>query len=479
MGMGFIAATIATLAALAAPTKPEPVARLVGPKMHKTGSTTLGGILARASNRYGWTARLYGTMQPIEEFPRFGPRSLPPEKPDILYCHVLGSANHGNPADFHVVGKGEKFALRRVANYTAPRLLAYLDFVVPGARLVLALREPLGRYVSMMNYFTYAERQFSKDAPLFTRRMVDGKLEIEPVPEVDRLFEIIRPLVARGLGAEYMTTVLGLRTREQTDAFANSKAFADAAILVTSHMDESLVVLRRLLDWAPDDVLHLDVHVSCEDKVRWDGRHVACVDANLSGAPEALRERMLALHANDRALYAAARVAVAARFDALGPGGAAELARLRARNGALRAYCDRGGPSSTYRPDAAIFESRDPCVPFLMNDASFPVYLKARRPFYAFDGAGFTDAKGARVPRLNQSAWRSIEDVEAAKGDAPGGRRRRRPSLSHDERVARARARREQAGARAAAPGDDDKVPLWERRRKARYGADVVRVMRG
>ena len=59
MGMGFIAATIATLAALAAPTKPEPVARLVGPKMHKTGSTTLGGILARASNRYGWTARLY------------------------------------------------------------------------------------------------------------------------------------------------------------------------------------------------------------------------------------------------------------------------------------------------------------------------------------------------------------------------------------------------------------------------------------
>ena len=55
-------------------TSGTPLGRLVGPKMHKTGSTTLGGILARAANRYGWKARLYGTIQPTELEPRFGPK---------------------------------------------------------------------------------------------------------------------------------------------------------------------------------------------------------------------------------------------------------------------------------------------------------------------------------------------------------------------------------------------------------------------
>ena len=171
-----------------------PVTRLVGPKMHKTGSTTLGGILARAANRYGWKARLYGTMQPTDLAPRFGPRKLPPEKNDILYCHVVGSANHGNPAVYHIVGRGEKFHLKRVANYTSGRLAAYAAFVVPRSRLLLALREPLSRYVSMMNYFTYAEKQFSRargcqrviPCPLHHEGSREKKERFESAPTMDR-----------------------------------------------------------------------------------------------------------------------------------------------------------------------------------------------------------------------------------------------------------------------------------------------------
>ena len=35
----------------------------------------------------------------------------PPEQPDVLYCHVVGSANLGNPSDFHWIGGGKKHTL--------------------------------------------------------------------------------------------------------------------------------------------------------------------------------------------------------------------------------------------------------------------------------------------------------------------------------------------------------------------------------
>ena len=61
-------------AALLCAAQPPPEPRLAGPKMHKTASTTLGGILARAANKYRWQARLYGTTHPLDPAPRFGSR---------------------------------------------------------------------------------------------------------------------------------------------------------------------------------------------------------------------------------------------------------------------------------------------------------------------------------------------------------------------------------------------------------------------
>ena len=316
-----------------------------------------------------------------------------------------------------------------------------------------------------------------RETPVFRREIVNGSVVVGAVPEVERLYHVLRPLVARGLGGEYMTTVLGLHSAAETTAFARSETFADALVLVSSHMDESLVVLRRALGWRPEDVLHLDVHVACEDQVRWDGRRVACVDRDLLDAPEALRVEMASLHANDRILYAAARVAVADRFRELGDSGDREVADLRRRKAALAARCGRGGPSAIYRPDADIFASDDPCVPFLMNDASFPIYLEKPRPFYAFTDDGFVDpTTGAILPiPENGSVWRSIEDVLLAKGEAPKKPKRangKAPQTPAD-RAARVAKRRDAAARRRASSvsSADDDAPRWKKHQDGRNGA--------
>ena len=453
-------AVVVAVAAAAARFDTVPVPRLVGPKMHKTGSTTLGGILARAANRYGWTARLYGTIQPTDESPRFGPRSEPPEQPDVLYCHVVGSANLGNPSDFHWIGGGKKHTLRRIANYTFERFVGYAQYAVPGSRLVLALREPMARYVSMMNYFTFAETTASRDLPRHIRVN-----ETAAESRVRRLYATIAPLAARGLGGEYQTTVLGLRSAAAATAFIHSDAFGEALLFVTSNAPESLVLIRRALAWAPEDILHLDVHVACADGVRWDGRSVACVDGGLNDVPEDVRRDVAALHVNDRILYAAARAAVGDRFRALGESGAEEAAAHGARKAALARYCARDGPSSTYRPEAADFGG-DPCAPFLMNDASFPLYLRRPRPYFRFDGAAFYGRDGVTVPKVNTT----LKGVEAKDPRAPAAGRRKRPAAALP-RVPRAR----RPPPRAAA--DDDARPIWERRREARRGRPEERAL--
>ena len=122
---------------------------MAGPKMHKTASTTLGGILARAANKYKWQARLYGTTHPLDPAPRFGSRFRKAEEPSILYAHVYGSANEGNPSDVMLLPSGKKFKMRRLPVYDFLQLQTYYQKAVPGARLVVSLREPLARYISM------------------------------------------------------------------------------------------------------------------------------------------------------------------------------------------------------------------------------------------------------------------------------------------------------------------------------------------
>ncbi len=374
---------------------PEP--RLAGPKMHKTASTTLGGILARAANKYKWQARLYGTTHPLDPAPRFGSRFRKAEEPCILYAHIYGSANEGNPSDVMMLPSGKKFKMRRLPVYDFAQLQTYYGKAVPGARLVVSLREPLARYISMMNYFAHAERDVKKE-------------ELDGTVDTTRLFfDSLRKHVQRGKGGDYQSRVLGLRNASATTAFI--KKMDDILILTTTRMDESLIVFRRALGWAPEDILHLDVHVSCADGVRYDGRAVLCVEPLLKELPHDLHEKIVALHRNDLALYNAADAAVASRFVKLGPDGEEERDRLQLRKRQLAFHCQRDGPSSTYRPDKAAFDG-DPCVPFLINDASFQMYLSRRPPSYVFDGRTFVDKSGTPVKR-RKGAWRDVFHLRA------------------------------------------------------------------
>jgi hypothetical protein len=102
---------------------------------------------------------------------------------------------------------------------------------------------------------------------------------------------------------------------------------------------------------------------------------------------------------------------VADRFRKLGPAGEEERDRLQLRKRQLAFHCQREGPSSTYRPDKAAFDG-DPCVPFLINDASFQMYLSRRPPSYVFDGRTFVDKSGTPVKRRKKE-WRDVFHLRA------------------------------------------------------------------
>ena len=182
-------------AALICAAQPPPEPRLAGPKMHKTASTTLGGILARAANKYRWQARLYGTTHPLDPAPRFGSRFKKAETPSILYAHVYGSANEGNPSDVMLLPSGKKFKMRRLPVYDFAQLRTYYGKAVPGARLVVSLREPLARYISMMNYFAHAERD--------TKKEIDGDQNDDAVPS---------PVATAG---QYMSGALAIAAKKR------------------------------------------------------------------------------------------------------------------------------------------------------------------------------------------------------------------------------------------------------------------------
>ena len=95
----------------------------------------------------------------------------------------------------------------------------------------------------------------------------------------------------------------------------------------------------------------------------------------------------------------------------------------------------------------------DPCVPFLINDASFQMYLSRRPDLMVFDGRTFIDKSGTPVKRHKKSGATcficELCSTTSPMGRSPGS------SRSAIRRLERARARREesnQAGLRAWAP---------------------------
>ena len=169
----------------------------------------------------------------------------------------------------------------------------------------------------------------------------------------------------------------------------------------------------------------------------------------LKELPHDLHEAIVALHRNDLLLYEAADAAVASRFLQLGKDGELERDRLRLRKRQLAFHCQRDGPSSTYRPDKSAFDG-DPCVPFLINDASFQMYLSRRPPSYVFDGRTFVDKSGTPVKR-HKKEWRDVFHLRALQynvsyGTLPGDLAKR-----HSTRGAARARRNESSGGRARA----------------------------
>ncbi|XP_069036588.1 galactose-3-O-sulfotransferase 3 [Lepisosteus oculatus] len=278
-------------------------------KTHKTASTTVQNLLFRFAERHNLTVAL--PLQACDHqfcYPRpFSARFVHPHTlpPDVVTSHM----------------RLDLPELRRLM----PNDTVY----------VTILREPAAMFESLFTYY-------NQYCPSF-RRVPNGSLEAF-LAQPGRYY---RPEEKYSMYARNTLTfdLGGDKDRSPADAayaerFIQEVEGAFSLVMIAEHFDESLVLLRHLLAWDPEDVLYLKLNM----------RTAGSRQALGAGLPARVR----AWNALDARLYDHFNATLWRKLAALGPECVAREVRLlrRQRDGLLRRCFGSGAPP--LRPAAQI-----------------------------------------------------------------------------------------------------------------------------
>ncbi|XP_076145012.1 galactose-3-O-sulfotransferase 3 [Alosa pseudoharengus] len=204
-------------------------------KTHKTASSTVQNILFRFAERHNLTVALpvpscgHQFCYPHMFSGRFvHPHTVPP---DILTSHTR-------------LNVGE---MRRL--------------MPNGTRYVTILREPAAMFESLFSYYNQHCQSF--------HRVPNGSLEeflrhptlYYRAEEKDSMYA--RNTVAFDLGGDKDHQPAG--DGEYVQGFVARMESVFSLVMIAEHFDESLVLLRRLLNWEPEDVLYLKLNMRTEE----------------------------------------------------------------------------------------------------------------------------------------------------------------------------------------------------------------------
>eukprot|EP00939_MAST-03C_sp_MAST-3C-sp1_P002591 g2591.t1 len=282
------------------PTKPS-TERVILLKTHKTGSSTLGGILFRWSARHGKRACC--------------------AKPHTHNEHVLNNMRKRRET-FDVflnhVAMWHKSPVGRM-----PQILDSLRDIVPQARIVTSVREPISHFVSFYNYFIRKTHRDVSDGSVETFASSPGEFD--------------SPLAAD----------FGIRSASALRELLEGE-LDRATWIIQDRFVESLVLMRRVFNWDMADVLYAEMTYSSRKRGsfrRYDGKVVEPTQETES-LPTDVRAKIEEATSLDRELYDTARERVLSDTPRQHDIEATEFLRecdaLRRANELLSELCDAG-----------------------------------------------------------------------------------------------------------------------------------------
>ncbi|GLC35029.1 Galactose-3-O-sulfotransferase 3 [Pleodorina starrii] len=272
-------------------------------KTHKTGSTTLGGVLFRiavSSNMSVYTTlHSHYVSVGFKENPQLLGRS------DMVLRHIRFSDSPG----FHAATRSFYGRALGTAEYG----------------FLTILRHPVDRYIS--DFFYYVEPD--------TRR---GQRQIS-----------LRQYAAAAEGANRMSAEFAVRTQAEAVEFAAGEMQTDGVFLPLELLDYGLALLATHCGWRLSQLLYLPVNSNTDGAQRYGNVTLSArpTMTQLSEQDPALMDRIAAVNDIDAVLYGAAMSQLMARLQPFGPTAAAATAsavmaaavRLTAARKSLEAEC--------------------------------------------------------------------------------------------------------------------------------------------
>ena len=234
--------------------------RVVWIKTHKTGSSTITNLF----HRYAWRFNITSAMPRDDTY--YGWPMTGSIAQTVAYPRGMTPDTH----TFSFLVSGHVIYNR-----------AELDRIVPKAKYVTLLRNPINHFASSWRYFQLSRFNDESGNPI----TMDNFLE-----HPDKYMHII-PATEHKLFHNSMSFDLGLRTSPKIeDAEAILNRFSDpktgfSMVLISEYLDESLIVMRRKFCWDLDDIVTYSLKVNDMSRPRFtESQSQAILEFNLMDA---------------------------------------------------------------------------------------------------------------------------------------------------------------------------------------------------
>ena len=211
----------------------DPIRHVAAPKLHKTGSTLLAGLLFRYCGRHGlriwhkgqWAFMPFGTVL-----------KPPPEEDKWKYNMVLDQ----------VTARGTfRGPLEKLTDF-------YRHMISPDTAMVAMLREPKQHWISYLYYY-----------------VIPKKAKFKPE-------KVMKDYIKRRRNRNMMCGEFGIKTLPALNDFIENELVNFEVMLLWERLDESLVLMRRIFQWDILDITYLFAKVERVTWVtkRWDNKRL-------------------------------------------------------------------------------------------------------------------------------------------------------------------------------------------------------------
>eukprot|EP00049_Salpingoeca_infusionum_P019484 m.362063 g.362063 ORF g.362063 m.362063 type:complete len:1194 (-) comp20076_c0_seq1:1775-5356(-) len=364
-------------------TQGRPKHNVVYIKTHKTGSSTLTNMLHRLSYNHN--------LRPI----------LP--KNNIFLGYPTASSLMSSYVKLRPKKGKDIYDVLCSAHSVYDRKL--MDTLVPDAHYITVLREPAHHFMSSWKYWHVEDHTKEREGVSLTMSQF-----LSDTAKYDKVIGA----GDRRLLHNSMAYDLGLSndpSKEEVEALVRELNNHFALVLITEHMDESLVMLRRQLCWSKEDILYMSLKVSKESKA---GGYT--VDPTM-------RQQILKYNYADARLYQALNQTLWYRINHA-IGFKDELRWLQQEKRRIYEQCHQYAAWGDDKHRKALLEEQnlepedEQCHLMMLDSPGFVKLLKETHGFPDPECRSPPGPKGFVVPDLGSHMHNSLANVFHRYGDA-------------------------------------------------------------